>query len=319
VHININHADYFQHSCLGLGYLLHFEALCQMWFSLAVPRRFSGILCNYGKSSLRRQSAVTSFAARRWNADEDDRLKELCRQGYSLQKMSSEFNRSHASIDGRIRILKHEALTHTKEKRSCHLWSAEEDAWLLEKFEQGLSRKEITNLLPGRTYPSVRARLRAVRLAAYGREALLNDSSKRKLKYTDAFIQRFKDLRLKEAKTFAEIAVDLNCVGAPLKEIWGTRIRPWLSEEERKTIHAQNNWTPEETKHLWELQRRGIMVDDASLQFPSRSRHSVHCKITREYLQFPGRKQRLRPITAFKPAEPSAASDKDGTQPEEQG
>jgi hypothetical protein len=78
------------------------------------------------------------------------------------------------------------------------------------------------------------------------------------------FVPYFKDLKLKEAKPFAEIAVDLDCFGAPLKEICAIRIRPWLSEEERKTIHAQNNWSTEETKHLWELQRRGIMVDDVS-------------------------------------------------------
>jgi hypothetical protein len=99
-------------------------------------------LCDYRKSLLRRQWSVTSFAAKRWAADENDRLKELCRQGYSLQKLSTEFNRSHASVNGRIRLLKHEAPNPTKEKRSCHLWTAEDDAWLLKKFKQGLSRKE---------------------------------------------------------------------------------------------------------------------------------------------------------------------------------
>lgn len=189
---------------------------------------------------------------------------------------------------------------------------------LLEKFEQGMSRKELTNLFPGQTYGSVRGRLRTVRLAAYGHEELCSESLGRRFKYTDVFVQRLKHLRLKEAKTFAEIAVDLNCASVPLKTLWTRRIRPFLSKEERESLHAQLNWTPEETKHLLELQHRGAMIDGVFLQFPSRSRHSVHCKITRSHLRFPGRHPRARPIKASKPAAPSAASGKDGIQSEEQ-
>lgn len=293
-----------------------------MWFSLAslgISRRFPGILCEYGNSSLRRQLFGTSFAVqRRWNADEDDRLKELCLQGFTYQQIGAELNRSHSSLDGRIRKIKLDAVSHTK-KSECKFWNAEEDALLLEKFEQGMSRKELTNLFPGQTYCSVRARLRTVRLAAYGHEELLNESLWQRFKYTDMFIQRLKHLRLKEAKTFAEIAVDLNCASRPLKALWARRVRPFLSKEERESLHAQLKWTPEETKHLLELQHRGTMIDDVFLQFPSRSRHSVHCKITRSHLRFPGRLPRVRQITAFKPATPSAASGKDGIQSEEQG
>lgn len=173
---------------------------------------------------------------------------------------------------------------HTKEKRKRNSWTAEEDALLLEKFEQGLNRKQVTDLLPGRTYSGVNTRLlRMMRSAAHSHEELLNGSSRRKLKYTDVFIGRFMDLRQQES------------------------------------LRAQQSWTAEETKHLLELQRRGTMVDDVFLQFPSRSHNAVHSKITREHLQFPGRNPRKRLIVPFKPFESSAASEKDESRLGEQG
>jgi hypothetical protein len=290
-----------------------------MWFLVvAIPRRFPGILRNYGKSSLRQKSSgirAPRFAKRLWTYDEDQKLKDLCRQGFSLQQIGAELNRSRSSLYPRIAKLKHEVVTPTKEKKGVNQWSDEEDALLLEKFDSGMNRKEIATFFPGRTYKAVECHLRRVLFAVYGREKLARHVTP---KFTDEFIQRFIDLRLKGAKSVPEIAVELNHSQNCLEEIWSRRCLPLLSTEERDSIQRQTYWTPQEMKHLLELQDRGMTLADVVRQFPSKTYKSVIAKIAREHLQFPRRNYRTQFNPAFKLVKPSAASGKDESDPEEQ-
>ena len=290
---------------------------CQMWFSLSslgIPRGSPSFLCSYGKTSSRQLSNGLPARRNPWTGDEYQKLKDLCQQGLTMHQIAAELNRSYSAVDQHIRVLKHEAATHTKEEKTLNRrdrWSVEEDALLLEKFKQGLTLNEITTFFPGRTFRAVSSHLPKVKAAVY--------APQRNLFYTDEFIQRFIDLRLKEAKTFHEMAVDLNCSPAALTSLWSKRVRPILSKEELNAINLQTKWTPGEMKHLLELQHRETTIDDAALQFPSKSRRAVYTKIHRERLRFPGEPTRKRSIAAFRPAKPSAATEKDESKLQKQG
>ena len=233
-----------------------------------------------------------------------------------MNQIAAELDRKHSSVDSRIEALKRGAATHTKDKEKVKFWSAEENALLLEKHAQGLTRKEIACFFPKRSYESVRRHLTHMLFALHGQEGLVRPGQS---KLTDALIQRFIDLRLKSAKTYAEIAVELNYPKNGLGSLWKRQCIPILSQEARDFVYSQNNWSRAEIKHLFELHDRGMVFDDVMLQFPSKSVKSVQAKIRREDLQFDGRVRRKRSVTAFKLAGPSAASDRDGAESEEQG
>jgi hypothetical protein len=229
-----------------------------------------------------------------------------------MKQIGGEMNRSYSSISDRIGQLKREDITHTKEKNKMNLWTTEEDALLSEKYQQGLSGRMISQFFPERTYGAVRVRLTKLSLTTCSRPKAV-----RKLKYTDEFIRRFIDLRLKGTKTYAELAVDLNCSVGVLEQLWMNQCVSKMSTEEQESVRLQYRWTPEEIKHLLELHHRGMMIGDVILQFPSKSGPAVLNKIKREGLQFPGSNSKKRSIAAFKLAEPSAASDRDGAKSEE--
>lgn len=259
---------------------------CHMWFSissLGIPRGFPSFLCNYGKTSLRQLSngptPIAAASGRPWTSDEDQKLKDLRQQGLFVRQIATELNRSHGAIESRIRALKHEAANHTK-KKIYNPWNVGEDALLLEKFEQGLTAKQITKFFPGRTDEAVSVHLCKVKAAAYGRVQKTS-------KYTDEFIQRFIDLRLKEAKSYFEIADDLKCCHMTLHNLVPIRVLPILSKGELDAFCFRTRWSPEEMKHLLELQLRGTMFEDVILQFPSKSRDAIAKQISRECLYFP--------------------------------
>lgn len=253
---------------------------------------------------------------RPWTYDEDHRLKDLCRQGFTKHQIAVDLSRTYSSVENRLSALRREAVTHTKEKIKRNYWSVEEDKLLLEKSEQGLGRREIIHFFPERTCEAVWKRIPKVVAAAHGQE---KSARPVKWKFTDEYLQRFIDLRLKEAKTIPEIAVDLNHSQGGLMRLWQRRCLPILSKEARDSIYSQNYWTPAETEHLIDLHARGTTYDDVLLQFPSKSRKSIQHKVTREHLRFPGRITRKRSIGAFRLVEPTASSGKDESQSEEQG
>ena len=259
---------------------------CHMWISLSslgIPKGFPSFLCNYGKTSLRQLSngptPIPAASGRPWTSDEDQKLKDLRQQGLIVRQIANELNRSYAAVDSRIVALKHEAAKHTK-KKIYTPWNVEENALMLEKTEQGLTTKQITPFFPGRTFAAVKARHCKVKAAAYSR--VQNTS-----KYTDEFIQRFIDLRLKENKSYPEIAVDLKCSLDTLRKLVPIRVLPNLSKAELNAFRFRTRWSPEEMKHLLELQLRGTMFEDVFLQFPSKSRDAVGLRISRDSLYFP--------------------------------
>lgn len=295
-----------------------------MWFSFAsLGRTFPAILCNYGKSSIRRQSSGTKRVLRPWNHDEDHKLTNLRRNGFSLGQISAEMNRSYLSIENRLITLrrgddKREARVTsdpdtspiTRKKRGQTLWSAEEVALLREKHDQGLSQLQIASFFPTRSLSSVRGRINDMTSTSYDHQLKVQGRLQHKRTFTDAQVQRVIDLRLKEAKTLIEIAPEFNCTHRAVSHLWRTRCLPIMSDMERDICYGYKAWTPEEVKHLFELQRRGTMsTSDAALHFPSKTANSVSHKAYRLRLQFVRRPAKQRSTSLPTSDIASAASD----------
>ena len=166
------------------------------------------------------------------------------------------------------------------EKATSYLWTAEEEALVQEKRRQGLSIYEIASYVPHRGYNAVKKHLK--RLPSWP------VSQRRGKQFTEEELQRIVETRLKEDKTYFEIAVEMECSLEMLETLWRTRCRDLVSKEMQESIRRHRHWTPSEEQHLQELHRRGkLNISDAALQFPSKSRGSVSKKIMRERLEFP--------------------------------
>jgi hypothetical protein len=148
--------------------------------------------------------------------------------------------------------------------------------------------------------------------AAYGEDRLARQV---KPSITDETIQRFIGLRL-EGRSMSEVAVILSYPRSRLYNLWIRRCLPLLSKDAREEILAQNYWNAKETKHLVELQDRGMKIPDVCLQFPSKTAMSVRNKIARELLQFPKENFGKRVNSAVKLVESRAASGGDKSESE---
>lgn len=190
-------------------------------------------------------------------------------------------NRTFKAIQGRIRRIR-QGFVFRGEKRGVR-WSVEDDALLLEKHQQGLSLLSIASCFPGRHLESVRDHLQDMTSGVYDQRRKAQGLNQRWTEVTDVLIQRVIDLRLEEAKSLAEVALDLNCTPILVRYLWYKRRLPLLSQEARDTVHKRIHWTPEEMKHLTELHNRGTMKPrDIALHFPSKSHIAVRSKLQRE-------------------------------------
>lgn len=155
-----------------------------------------------------------------------------------------------------------------------HRWTAAEDAVVIERVRQGHSAREISERLAERSLGAVENRmlqLRAVRTRHQVTRISLT---------TDAQIQQIIDMRLKERKSFVEVAAELGCGYSAARRFWQKRCVQLLSKEELAFISSRDYWTPAEVKHLTELYTRTkIRRPDAALHFPSKGSSAVSHQI----------------------------------------
>lgn len=268
--------------------------LSSMWLSVLAPlgkvSRFPGILCN-GKCSLRR-SSTQSFGKdarrqKRWTAEENRKLENLVKQGLKLSGMANEMKgRTYSAIEQRAKKLRM-GLTLRDEKTggSFRIWSAEEDALMLEKLEQGLTPLQLKGFFPGRTYASVSIHTQRLRVWYTGQQDKLKTNS-------GPLIQRIIDMRVKEAKNVREIASELGIKQKQVTNLWETRCVKMVSKEMLDQLHLQKNWSPKEIEHILELHRRATLCSsDAVLHFPSKTPRSFQTKCSRMQLRWPLRSQ----------------------------
>jgi hypothetical protein len=218
-----------------------------------------------------------------------------------------ELNRSYGSISKRLSVLHGGTVPKTNKRK---LWSVEEEAFLWEKHQQGLTRVEIATCFPGRTFNSIDHRVSRLKSLTEGqRQTALQSRQQEFRELTGVHVERVVDMRLREAKSYEEIAIELGCSVQQVDTFWYRHCQPTLSEEARESIRRQRGWTLQEMEHLKELYRCGTMQRrEVVLQFPSKTKEAVFSKIKRELLRFP-RPTKKRSVSALKSAEASAISD----------
>lgn len=280
--------------------------LGKMWLSvfapLGRPSKFYGILCN-GKCSLRRQS-TRSFGREprtqnRWTTEENRKVEDLVKQGLQLSGIVNEMKgRTYPSVLQRVRKVKLGlTLRDEKTQRKIRPWSAEEDALMLEKLEQGLTPLQMMNFFPGRTYSSVNIHTQRLRSWYTGQQEKLKNPA-------DPRIQRIIDMRVKEAKNCQEIASELGLKYEKVHHLWATQCMKMVTKEMLDQIYLQTNWSPAEIEHLVELHRRATLCTrDAALQFPSKTLSAVKTKASHLQLRFPRRSKKPEASVAIKSEE----------------
>ena len=270
--------------------MARFLHLRKMWLSLASlkkrkPSNLSNIVWNWGHSLRRHLSGQSQGPAakpRSWTADEDRKILELREQGLTAHEIATEIgDRSYNGVLQRFKVLKSGNITQAKEQKTFRRWSAEEEALLMEKFQHGLTPRQLASYFPGRSF-----------LALQRKAAILafrsSSPSTRSGRSSDDDVLRIIDMRLNEAASLSRIALELERTVGAICKIWYTRCKHLISKESWEAIRSQRQWSKKETSHLLELHRQGTMSrKDVRLQFPSRSEHAVRLKIESEQLHFP--------------------------------
>jgi hypothetical protein len=263
--------------------------LRKTWLSLFVPlgktNRFPGILCD-GKCSLRRHSTVGKAPwSSRWTAEEDRKLEDLVKQGLKLTDIAKKMEgRTYQSINIRKKAKRIGlALRDEKTASERRPWSAEEDALMLEKLEQGRKPRTLKSFFPGRTLAAVDMHSRRLRQRYTGQRDKLQSIA-------DPRIQRIIDMRVKEAKHWDDVASELGLNYEEVQYLWRTQCVKAISKGMLEQVRLQKKWSPNEKEHLLELHRRATLgTHDVALQFPSKTSAAVRHKISRMKLRFPRR------------------------------
>jgi hypothetical protein len=95
-------------------------------------------------------------------------------------------------------------------------------------------------------------------------------------------------MRLKEVRSFKEIALEFNSSQQSITEVWRARCLRLVPKEAQELIKMHRLWSQKETDHLLKLHREGTLsTRDVALQFPSKSLLHVRQKCLRELLVFP--------------------------------
>ena len=239
-----------------------------MWRSLLTPLvrpKKVKFAWGNGKWPLRSQRSGSGHV--RWTANEDRKLIELRQKGLPWSQITDIM--SHRSLVGllaRFQVLNPGNIPpQPRANVTLRNWSTQEEELLLEMVQQGLTCADMASRLPGRTYYPIKGHLAA-------RDTWTSGHRQKRRIYADAEIQRMIHMKLKEARTFKEIALEFKVSQYSIAEIWQIRCLPLVSKEAREMISLQRHWSPKETDRLLRLHRKGTLsTSEAALQFPSKS------------------------------------------------
>lgn len=172
---------------------------------------------------------------------------------------------------------------------SQKFWSTEEDALLQAKLHQGLTHREIAEYFPTRSANSITRRVRYK--AALGDPLVL--AKRQRKSFTEDEIERIIHMRLKEAKSRGDVALELDRSLYSITYAWFEHCVKRLSQDDINTVRWRQNWTPEEVRHLLQLHRRGTMVQrEIALHFPSKPFNAVRIKMSRLQLDVPNKSKK---------------------------
>lgn len=237
--------------------------------------------------------------AKIWTQDEDQKILELYRQGLAASRIAASFGDdiSPAHVERRLRVLR--LGKPAARSREILKWTRAEDALVSQMKQDGLRSEDIAAQLPGRTASAVRNRWnnRLLQRARDSRQVEPLPLTKPRTAWSDVELQRMIDMRVKERKSFIDIARDLGRSIVSVKSAWA-RGAAHLPHETLQELWVRSNWTSDETKRLIQLWEKGVPRKDIALQFPSKTLSGVGKKMTRLYLRYKRtRKNRNMSIT----------------------
>jgi len=226
-----------------------------------------------------KSSLVRTTKLRKWTKEEDKKLMELYEQAVREKRPRVNFianelgDRTVSAVMARLYVGRHKAV----ERRSNRRWSVDEDSTIREKLQQGIPMAQLPKYLPSRSLNAIRVRLDHLRTVA---------GTTPREEFTSVHVQRAIHMRLREQKSRAEAAAELNCHLSDFQNLWKRHCAPCLSKDDLDSLHARTHWTHDETNRLTEIYTwTTLPVRDVALQFPSKTRTAVSTKIKRLQLQ----------------------------------
>ena len=231
--------------------------------NLSIPNNVEGISRRAFSSSSRASLRTKHYD---WTDDQDQKVLELERQGLPVSRIADLVGGSvtRAQVSRRVHVLK--APRPSKRQK----WSAEEDAILIQRRQEGLRIEDIVAQLPGRSLQAVHSRWYD-QLLPITRDQHETWQSKGPRRWTDAELQRMIKMRVNERKSFADIATELGRSPKSVRSAWTARCASQLPKEALRQGWNFRRWSVEEEERFIQLHNQGLTIKDIALQFPSRS------------------------------------------------
>lgn len=216
----------------------------------------------------------TPLVGPRWSAEEDSKLLDLTKQGYTAWRVAEQLHgRSIVAVRRRREFLAPGIDKHTISSKQR--WTSKEDSLILQKRSEGLLFTDIIQYLPDRTLDALRQRWRLIlRPDAFKQHTSFNENTA----YTEKEISRLIDLRAHQRKGFREIATEMNRSITSIRKTWRDHARDAVPEEVLRTLRRTPSWTREQDEHLLKLSAMGLSQAQIAAQMPSYSIHSVRCR-----------------------------------------
>lgn len=208
-----------------------------------------------------------------WSEAEHQKVQDLLEQGLSSGRIAKQLeNRTFYAV--RRHLAESRRTPGERAGSSTKSWTPEEDEILASKRAVGLKHAEILPSLPGRSIEAVRQRWRL-----YLRNRSENSES-RKGSWTAEELERLIDLRVKQLKSFQNIAKELERSVGSVRAVWHFRARLQVPQVVQESLRRQPGWTVEDDELLISLaSKKKLTRPDIAARFPGRSVQSVESRL----------------------------------------
>lgn len=211
-----------------------------------------------------------------WTEEEDQKLLELERRGLRFASIAANFDHRPRLKNNWDRL----AVLRDNKPSNGTLWTAEEDAILIQKREEGLRFVEIARHLPGRSHRAVYKRW-----FMNQRPDVRTSGPSKRQSWTHSEMQQIIEMKLKQHMSYGDIATHFGCSPTAACLVWHRRAVKLLPENLRHDLWYQDHWTPEETKRIIHLKNQYFGSKNIALQFPSKTLIAIRSQLQQLHSQ----------------------------------